>query len=275
MMDGVNRFTGALVGGVNHLLGGAAPAVVLLVHSLIIAVLAVVVYALVSNQRTIRMTRNRMVARLLEIRLFGDDPIAVLGSFRRVLAATGFYICASLKPLLVLVPIVVLWIGQLAGWLEWRPLVKGESVVVSMKLREGVSPVAQPAALQVPPEFAVETPAFRSVHTNEVAWRVKAVHAGSGVMHCSTGAVTVEKAIAAGASMGKVSPKRVVGGLWDGVLYPGEASLAKGGPVSEVRVDYPRRSVRVFGHEINWLAAIFLASIAIALVVKRPFGVEF
>lgn len=275
MMDGLNRFTGALVGGVNGLLGGASPAVVLLVHSLLIAVLTVAVYALVSNQRTIRTTRNRMIARLLEIRLFGDDPISVLGSFRRVLTATGIYIVASLKPLLLLLPIVVLWIGQLSGWFEWRPLEKGESVVVSMKLREGISPVAQPATLQVPGEFVVETPAFRSVHRNEVAWRVKAVQAGGGIMRCSAGDAMVEKEITASASMKKVSPKRVENRFWDRVLFPGEESLAKDSPISEVRVDYPRRSVRFFGHEINWLVAIFLASLAFALVVKRPFGVEF
>lgn len=275
MMDGVNRLAGALVGGVNALLGGASPAVVLLVHSLLIAVLAVAVYALVSNQRTIKTTRNRMIARLLEIRLFGDDPISVLGSFRRVLTATGLYIGASLKPLLLLLPIVVLWIGQLAGWFEWRPLAGGESVVVTMKLEEGVSPVAQPATLQVPAEFVVETPAFRSVHSNEVAWRVKALRAGRGMMQLNSGAATAEKEITASASMKKVSPKRVENRFWDRVLFPGEESLSKDSPISEVRVDYPRRSLNFFGWEINWLVALFVASIGFALLVKRPFRVEF
>jgi hypothetical protein len=275
MMDSVNRFTSVLVGGVNGLLGGASPAVVLLIHSLLMALLVVAVYALVSNQQTIKTTRNRMVARLLEIRLFGDDPISVLGSFRRVLTATGFYIGASLKPLVVLLPIIVLWIGQLAGWFEWRPLTKGESVVVSMKLKEGVSPVAQPATLQVPGEFIVETPAFRSVHTNEVAWRVKAMQPGSGMIQCGTGAATVEKEITASSALKKVSPKRTADRFWDRVLFPGEDALAKDSPVAEVRVDYPRRSMRFFGYEINWLVAIFVASIVFALVVKRPFRVEF
>lgn len=257
------------------MLGGVAPTVVLLVHALIIALLAVAAYALVSNRQTIRTTRNRMIARLLEIRLFRDDPISVLGSFGRVLTAIGCYLGASLKPLLVLLPIVVLWIGQLAGWFEWRPLLRGESAVVSVKLREGVSPVAQPATLQVPGEFVVETPAFRSLDSNEVAWRVKAVQSGRGVMQCSAAGATVEKEITAGASMQRVSPKRVGERFWDRVLWPAEESLPKHSAISEVRVDYPRRSLRFFGFEINWLVALFLASLGFALVVKKPFGVEF
>lgn len=275
MIDGLNRITGAFVGGVNGALRGASPAVVLLVHSLLIAVLAVAVYAWVSNQRTIKVTRNRMIARLLEIRLFGDDPISVLGSFGRVLVATGAYLTASLKPMLFILPIAVLWIGQLAGWFEWRPLSSGESVVVSMKLREEVSPIAQPVSLRVPAEFIVETPAFRSLDSNEVAWRVKAVRAARGMMKCSAGNVTVEKEITASDSFAGVSPKRVGDGFWDRVLWPAEKSLAKDSAISEVRVDYPRRSVRFFGFEINWLIALTVASILLALVVKKPFGVEF
>jgi hypothetical protein len=169
----------------------------------------------------------------------------------------------------------VLWIGQLAGWLEWRPIKKGESVVVSMKLRGDAGPVPQAATLQVPGEFVVETPAFRSTQSNEIAWRVKAVEQGSGVMQCNSGSDTVEKEITASASMKRVSPKRLENRFWDRVLYPAEQSLTGGGAVSEVRVDYPSRSMRFFGHEINWLVALFLASIGFALLVKRPFGVEF
>ena len=75
--------------------------------------------------------------------------------------------------------------------------------------------------------------------------------------------------------MKKVSPKRVENRFWDRVLFPAEESLPKDSAIAEVRVDYPRRSLKFFGHEINWLVAIFIASIVFALVVKRPFRVEF
>ncbi len=275
MMDGLNRFTGALVGGVNGLLSSAAPTVVLLVHALIIAVLAVAAYALVSNRQTIKATRNRMIARLLEIRLFGDDPISVIGSFGRVLVATGAYLFASLKPLLVILPVAILWIGQLAGWFECRPLAAGESAVVSVKLRDGVSPLAAPATLQVPAEFIVETPAFRSLDSNEIAWRVKALRAGRGTMNLIAASAAAEKEITAGVALENVSPKRTGAGFWDRVLWPAEKALPRDGAIAEVHVDYPRRVLKFFGFEINWLIALTVASIAFALVVKKPFGVEF
>ena len=66
MMESVNRFANAVVGGLTGLVHGLPPSVVLMVHALAIAVLAVAVYALVSNQRVIKARKNRMIARLLE-----------------------------------------------------------------------------------------------------------------------------------------------------------------------------------------------------------------
>jgi hypothetical protein len=275
MIDSVNRFANAVVSGLTGLVKGLPPSVVLMVHALAIAVIAVAVYALVSNQRVIKARKNRMIARLLEIRLFHEDPIAVLGSFRRVLTGIVAYMGASLKPLLFLIPVVLVWVAHLAGWFEWRPLLPGEASVVTLKLKPGVSPLGQPASLEAPVGFAVETPAFRSLATNEVSWRIRALQAGGGSLRCSAAASTTDKDVVANTALAKVSPKRVGDGFWSRVLWPWEPPLAKDSPFSEIRIDYPRRSLKFFGFEINWLVALLIGSIALALVVKKPFRVEF
>jgi hypothetical protein len=275
MMEPVNRFANAVVGGLTGLVHWLPPSVVLMVHALAIAVLAVVVYALVSNQRVIKERKNRMIARLLEIRLFHEDPIAVLGSFRRVLSGIVAYMGASLKPLIFLLPVVLVWIAHLAGWFEWRPLVPGEATLVTLKLKPGVSPVAQPASLEAPAGFAVETPAFRSLATNEISWRIRALQTAGGDLHCDAADLHEHKEVVANTALAKVSPKRTSDGFWSQVLYPWEPPLAKDSPFSEIRIDYPRRSLKFFGFEINWLVALLIGSIALALVVKKPFRVEF
>ena len=275
MKNSVNRFANAVVGGLTALVQGLPPSVVLMVHALAIAVIAVTVYALVSNQRIIKQRKNRMIARLLEIRLFHEDPIAVLGSFRRVLGGILSYMGASLKPLLILVPVILVWVAHLAGWFEWRPLAPGEAAVVTLKLNPGVSPVAQPASLEAPAGFAVETPAFRSLAINEISWRIRAQQPGRGALHLTAAASTAEKEIVAGTTLAKVSPEKVRDGFWSRVLSPWEPSLGKDSPFSEIRIAYPRRTLKFFGWEINWLVALLIGSIVLALVVKKPFGVEF
>ena len=274
-MEPVNRLANAVVGGLTRLVQGLPPSLVLMVHALAIAVIAVGVYALVSNQRVIKQRKNRMIARLLEIRLFHEDPIAVLGSFGRVLAGIAAYMGASLKPLLFLVPVILVWIAHLAGWFEWRPLAPGEAAIVTLKLNPGVSPVAAPASLEAPFGFEVETPAFRSLATNEISWRIRAVRASHGSLRCNAAASTANKTIVADTALAEVSPQRVGDAFWSRVLWPWEPALEKGSAFSEIRIDYPRRSLKFFGWEINWLVALLIASIAFALVVKKPFRVEF
>ncbi len=119
-MTFLNQITGAIFGGLTRLLSGLPDWVVLTVHGTLLAVLALFAYALFSNQAAIKRTKNRLMARLLEIRLFQDDPLLVLASFGRVLTGIVVYMKDSLKPLIVMLPIVVLWIAQLAGWFEWH-----------------------------------------------------------------------------------------------------------------------------------------------------------
>ena len=275
MIDFLHRIAGMVVGGLTRAVAGLSPLFVLLIHALAIAVLVVVVYGLVSDQPRIRRRKNRMIARLLEIRLFQSDPIAVFGSFRRVLIEIAAYIVVSLVPLLVLLPVMVLWIAQLAMWFEWRPLAPGETAVVTVALKQGVSPLAQPAMLETPDAFSVETPAFRSLATNEVSWRIRAQHPGAGAMRCRAAGFTTEKDVVAGAGFARVSPRRDGEGFWTRLLWPAEPALPNDAPVSEIRVAYPDRALRLLGWEVNWLVALLLASIVLALVLRKPFRVEF
>ena len=267
MIDLANRISEIIVTGINRLFGWLPPLGVLLIHALLMGVLALAVYALVSNQASIKRTKNR---------LFQDDPLAVMGSFFRVLGGTCLYMKDSLMPLVVMLPIVVLWITQLAGWFEWRPLRPGETTVVAAKMEKGTDITAGAPALSVPAGLIVETPAFRALKDNEVVWRVKAQGAASGAMKIDVGGASAEKEVAAaGAGLAQVSPKRLKSGFWEKVYYPYEAPLQADGPFSEIRVIYPVAQMKVLGFEMHWLIVLLIASIIFGFALKKPFKVEF
>ena len=276
MIDIINRISEIIVTGINLLFGWLPPIGVLLIHALLMGVLALSVYALVSNQASIKRTKNRLLARVLEIRLFQDDPLAVVGSFFRVLGGTFLYMKDSLMPLFVMLPIVVLWITQLAGWFEWRPLRPGETTVVAVKMEKGTDISSGKSALSVPAGLTVETEAFRSLKENELAWRVKADGAAIGAMKIDVAGASIEKEIAAASSgLTQVSPKRLKTGFWEKVYYPYEASLPADRPFSEIRVIYPQAQLKVLGIEMHWLIVLLIASILFGFALKKPFKVEF
>jgi len=213
---------------------------------------------------------------VLEIRLFQDDPLAVVGSFFRVLGGTFLYMKDSLMPLFVMLPIVVLWITQLAGWFEWRPLRPGETTIVAVKMEKGTDISSGTPTLIVPAGMTVETEPFRSLKDNEVVWRVKADAPASGEMRIDVAGASIEKEIAVASSgLAQVSPKRLKTGFWEKVYYPYETSLPADKKFSEIRVTYPQGQVKIFGMEMNWLILLLIASIVFGFALKKPFKVEF
>src|SRR5262245_1883410 len=63
------------------------------------AVLALAIYKVSSNQTAIRHAKSRIVAHLLELRLFRDDFRVMLGAQGRVFANIGRYLGHSLLPM--------------------------------------------------------------------------------------------------------------------------------------------------------------------------------
>jgi hypothetical protein len=276
-MTWINLISSAIFGGLTRLMASWPDWLVLGVHGTLMGILALVTYAMFSNQASIKRTKNRLMARLLEIRLFQDDPITVLGAFGRVLTGTVAYMKDSLKPLFVMLPIVVLWIAQLAGWFEWRPLNIGESVVVKAALKAPHKVADQPAALEVPQGFELETPPFRSKAGNEVLWRLRASGPGSGPLTVQAGGGSAEMPIVSGPGLAEVAPRKLspTSSFWDRVLYPMDKLLAADSAFDEIRIDYPQRTMTIGGFEINWLIWLLLVSIILGFALKKPFGVEF
>jgi hypothetical protein len=173
---------------------------------------------------------------------------------------------------------VVLWIAQLAGWFEWRPLNIGETVVVKATLKPEIKVAGQPASIEVPQGFEIETQSFHSAADNEVLWRIKANKAASGPMVVKVAGSTAEMPIVAGSRLAEVAPRKLgaASSFWDRLLYPMEKPLAADSAFREITIkDYPERSLMIAGFEVNWLVWLLLVSIILGFVLKKPLGIEF
>lgn len=129
------------------------------------------VFGRLTDSDALDRVKRRIVAHLLEIRLFGEDPVQVLRAQRQVV-----WQCLALLRLLVL-PAAVL---SAAGWAAFPWL---DEVFGRAPLAAGASTVAtfRPAAsgpqgiprLTAEGAVTVETPPVRSA-TNEWNWRLRA-----------------------------------------------------------------------------------------------------
>ncbi len=270
---------GALVAAFDAVLGplmGLPPLVSLLIVSLVTAAAMLVVVARTSDQRAMTETKRGIQAALFEIRLFADEPRAMLRAFGEVLLGNGRYLLLSLVPLVWMAVPLVLVIAQLQAFYGYAGLRPGEQALITVRLTSGsgTSVGASIAlVLEAPAEVGLETVAVQMEGSNEVVWRIRPRTEGAYTLTLRDGGTAVTKSLRVSHAPGRRSPMRVAAGLADQVLYPSEAPLPDDSRIAAITVAYPEPGIDLFGWKLHWMIVYGLVSMACAFALARRFGI--
>ncbi len=243
--------------------------------SLATAVFMLLVYRVTSNPARIRRIKDRIIAHLLEIRLYKHNLPATFHAQGSILWWNLKYLSQSAKPMLVIILPLVLVLLQLDLWFGYEPLKPGESAIVRVWLRQEYHPSRMSIALIPPGGVEPETPPLRIDAEKEVDWRVRAIRSGVQEIGIRVGDEIVTKSVVVEeGAFARVSPARVAPGLFDQLVNPGEQSIAALSPVRRIEIDLAPRAMNVFGWRVHWLIVYFVLSVAFGFALRRPFGVE-
>ncbi len=136
-----------------------------------------------------RQTVNRILAHVMELRLFLDEPGLVLRAQRDLLRENVRLLGQLAVPVLITAPLFGLVVWQGDAVYGRAPLRAGESVVVTARVPGGSDAEIR---LSAPPEIAVETPAVRVPRLREVSWRIRPSRPFRGELPLSGGAEWVD-----------------------------------------------------------------------------------
>jgi hypothetical protein len=244
----------------------------LLVWPVVAGVVALLVYKRVSNQAGIARAKNGIVVNLLQVMLFRDDLVGVLGSTARAMGKNLAYLGHNLFPMAVMiVPMTAIMVQLVANYAR-DPVPVGAVDLVTARLDPNVSAVkAADVRLELPDGIVLDAPPVRTAD-GEIVWRVRATAEGDHVLRIHAGDDVIEKRIAVGGAPRKVPVMRTKS--WEAILYPGEAGMPSQSPLYSVDLQYPERALRFFpdgeGGIVLWF---FLASLAAGFALKGRFGV--
>lgn len=241
--------------------------------SLLTAGVMVFVFHRTSNQSGVRRTRNRLLARTLELLLFRHSLSVSLTACGRILVEDARYLATLMRPMLFgAIPILVIFI-QLSAWLEWRPLQVGESAVMEVELDSAHPVLSSTIALSLPDEVRLDSEGVRIPAENSVSWRLTGVQSGSGEIQIRVGDLNEGKSVVVGEDFVRVSPQRLKAGFWNQLLSPSESSLPDG-PIVRVDLRYPPRTLAVGLRDVHWTIAAIILMMAFGLVLGWVFGVR-
>jgi uncharacterized membrane protein (DUF106 family) len=243
--------------------------------SLVTALLMLLVYRVSSDQRGIRAVKDKIIAHLLEMRLYRNSLPVSFRAQGRILWYNLKYLGHSARPMLVMILPLALAIVHMDQWFSRRPLGPGESAIVKVRLKEGHSPSQEGISVEPSRGFLIETPPLRIDSEREIDWRVRAVERGNWDLVVDAGNQSVNKQlVVAGNSLLRLSTARAPRGWLDQLANPGEAPIPEDSVVRMIEIDYPARQMVLLGWRLHWLVVYLMLSIAFGFVFKGLFKVE-
>lgn len=251
-----------------------SPWIAMIVVSLLTGLLLIAIYRLVSDQRGLKITKNRIKAYLLELRLFADDFPVSLRAQGQLLFWNFKYFLHALRPLAVMIIPLFFLLSHLNLWFAWEPLNPGERTIVKIKLKENINPLTIKVTLEPTEGCEVETSPLRIPSEREISWRIKAVKPGKFEMLINLDGQKMSKEITIGRYfLSRLSSVRPASGLFRELMAPGENPLPTSA-IEEITVKYPPRRFNFLGLRMHWLVVYFILSIIAGLILKKPLKVE-
>lgn len=268
-MTVLNRWIAGGLGALLTPFQGLIPLAGLTFISLLTAVFVLLVYRKTSNQEGITAVRRRIVASLLEMRLFRDDLLVVLRAQGQVVRASLRYFGYSLVPLAwILLPLVVLFV-HLDRVYGYDPLEPGESAIVTVRARD-----VGDLHLEAGSGIAVETPSLRRIGSGEADWRIRGLTPGEHLLRVQGAGREVTKRVMVGVGPTPLASTRPSSGILDELFHPGEAPLPRDAPVQAITVGYRRADVAFLGWRMNWVIPFLGLTIVFGFTLQRPLGVK-
>jgi hypothetical protein len=263
---------------------GLHPLVGLAFVSFLAAAIVLLVFKRASNQPALAAVKRQIHAGFFELRLFADDPVAMLAVQWDLLRHNLRYLRLSLVPMAWLIVPCLLMIAQLQFHYGYRGLRPGESALVEVALdpewqaRAGAAASASgrpDLRLEVPEGLRVDTPGVWAPSRHEVTWRVGVVAAGSYTVSVSWAGQAFTKSCDAGDRVTRRSPARLRAAFLDQLLYPAEPPLPPGGLIRAISVTCPPASISFLGLSLHWMVWFFALSLLAAFAARRPLGITF
>lgn len=217
---------------------GARSLLILVPLSAVSTLCALAVFRRFTDRAAMGRAASRIIAHLMELGLFFDEPILVLRAQRDLLLENFRLLRLIALPCgLLAIPFAIFFVG-LNSIFNRAPLRIGAPAVVTV-----ACPVSSPApALEAPKGIEVETPAVRIVSASQVSWRIRPV-----------GNVADRLKIA---FKGHQSSTPVFAG--SGLVY------AFPFPAAPVRIPYPPATIL----HLDWIVWYIFASLVTALAWK-------
>ncbi len=273
VLSALNPLCTTAADGVYAVLGLLPAWLSLTILSFITGLGSLVVFRVASNQTAIARALDDIKANLLALKLYKDELRVTFLSQIRMAGAVFRLQRYMLTPVVVMLPPMMLVLGQMGLRHQWRPLLPGERTLIKMTLAQDVERDSPPTVTLEPgPGVIIEVGPVPG--DGSLVWRVRAGEPGRHTLRFRAGKEVMEKEFVVGTGFERVSASRIGSHWTQQLLHPAERRLATTAAASAIEIQYPSVDSWIRGADW-WLLTFFVVSMATAMGLKSLFGVRF
>lgn len=232
------------------------------------------VFKLTSSQKTIKRIKDRIKARVLEMRLYQDDPALIFRGLGGALKGNLVYLGAVFVPFLIIIAPVAIVFMQLDQRYSRANLTPGSTVLISAELKEGFDPFQTPVELNVKAGVTIAGKPVRDAATRGTDWQVRVDSTGTHELTLYAKGTSYVFPLVAETSYRMIGNERSASGVIEPLLHPGLPPFPVDSPLQRVRVEYPGARHWLLGFDVHWIVIFLVYSLISAAVLKFLIGIE-
>ena len=232
------------------------------------------VFKLTSSQRAIKRTKDRLKARILEMRLYQDDAVLILRGLGGALRNNMVYLGTIFVPFLIIVVPVAIVFTQLDQRYSHSYLVPGSSALLAVQLKEGLSPFETGVELTIDDGVAVSGRPVRDSVSRKIIWKLRVDVGGTHDVTLYAKGSSYTFPLVAESAFRMIGSERSASGLFEPLIHPALPPIPPDSPFQLVAVDYPPARHPLLGWQVHWIVIFLVYSVISAAVLKVLIGIE-
>lgn len=232
------------------------------------------VFKLTSSQRAIKRTKDRLKARILEMRLYQDDVVLILRGLGGALRNNMVYLGTIFVPFLIMVVPVAIVFTQLDQRYSRSNLVPGSNPLLTVQLKEGLNPFDTGVELTIEDGVVPRGKPVRDSVSRKVIWRLQVDVGGTHDVTVYAKGSSYTFPLVAESAYRMIGSERSASGLFEPLIHPALPPIPPDSPFQLIAVDYPAARHPLLGWHVHWIVIFLVYSLIAAAALKMLIGIE-
>lgn len=247
-----------------------------IIISAISALIFLVIFKKTSNQDMIRHYKRIIMAHILEIRLYKDQPALTIRIIFNILKNNLIYLRYSLIPILIILPFVLIISVQLNNRYGYLPLKKGNSFIIHAEIDKAlmadISNNLEKIQCDTSKGVLVETPSMVIESEASIFWRARVIRSEMDQQYCRIildgTDYTLKKKILTTLSKQRFSPERRKYNLQSLFIGYVEDFIPEISPLKSVSIGCDRATYSFLFWNMDPIILYFILTLILGLVFK-------